>query len=479
MVIKDCFMQKLQTPAQIYIIKADMRDFIVKKYALTEALLLAIFAAGLIVSELIVVSRSHIKLSPPSEAPASGFFVSMPQGRGWQTSPTWKFAQNSYYRTSFQKTSRGRSTTIITAAYLIAAGRLEPMDYFKNRAAQMDGHFSTPRIIKGHDVVTQAAMITSNQDGANIFCGIAALAGGRNVMLEVVDTTGDAEYGWNIVNSIAGSFTFKGNELLQNGQKLIASMRSKGLNRLLGQPLQENYFLISFDGRTDGFKADIYTHTQTGTDANVLMISSYYLNRRGGEESILQTNERFDRFVLSSSMLYADGSRKNMLELQLAEDGTMSIKRQGRSYSEAYTPGPAAISELLFEAVFREMLADGIKQAMLDFIGSEGKIVPSGVEIKSQSADPNSASAYIVEIRYFDNTNTLEKIYFNTDRQVEKSMISDDTSYTLNSCGKKEVLNEFPQWSDYIINLERMLKEDTIDGDKKPRRIVSNVRTSI
>jgi hypothetical protein len=475
-VIKDCFRQKLQTVGHIYIISAAMKDFKLKKYAVPEVLLLAILVVGLIISQSIVLSRSYIKLSAPYEVPASGFFFSMPTGAGWQTGGALKFAQNSWYLTSAQG-GEVKNTTSLTVSYLLAAGEPDVNDWLGSKADQLGQNLGSGRIIKGKDIVTYAAIIDLRGKPLNIFYGIAPLPGGRNVIIELVDTADDPERGWEILTKIAQSFVFKGNPLLDEGDKLVASLRSKGLGSVLGVSKQANYFLISEKDSTEGFEADIYARTDGQAAENVRAVNSYFLRNLGGEESVLHTNDRFDRFLWTSSLLGSSGAKRGEIEMRLG-DGAMSIMQRGHLVGK-YVPGPAAVPESFSIAVFRQMIADGMKQALIDFISSEGQIKPGLVRLQDKPADSNSEASHIISIKYFADDDISEEIQLDAEGQIVSDTLSGRLSYVLRRSSKEIILSEFPQWLEYINNFDKLLENSSTGGKIDLRRVVRNVRANI
>ncbi|MDO8301839.1 MAG: hypothetical protein Q7T18_01215 [Sedimentisphaerales bacterium] len=455
-----------------------MMDFKLKKVAVPEVVLLAILLTGFAISYGIVWSRSDIKLSPPNEVPASGFWFSMPQGGGWQKSSAFKFSKNGYYLTSAQDADGQKSANHLTVAYLLAAGKVDANDWFRSKAVQMGGRVSSIRYIKGHDTDVCVARIEMRGQSLNIFYGIATLPGERNVIIEVVNVTDDAEWGWDIVTRVAESFDYKGNPLLDRGKKIIASIRSKGLEKLLGTSRQEDYFLLGEDGRTEGFAVNMYARTGDDAKKDVRIVNSSYLHSLGGRENILQTDDRFDTFLWLSNTLNAAGVRKRLAEVRLDEDASMRVRLQGSFYAETYVPGPAAIPELLAPAVFREMLASGTQEAIVDFIDFDGRIVPAAIRLKRRTEDSNDGLAYTVTVHYFGEGDISEEIFLDVDGKIEKGYVLGQTPYTLQRSGKDVIFGEFPLWLDYLTSLEKLLMDDNAEG-KKPRRIVHNVTTAL
>jgi hypothetical protein len=452
-----------------------MKAETLKKYALPEVVLLAVLVAGFGIAHLIVQSRSYITLSPPGEVPASGFWFSLPQGRGWQAMPTEKFAQNSYYRTSVQITDNDKNAARLTVTYMLAAGKIDANDWLKVRAAQLGGSISDIRRIEGQNVVTQAALFAIRGQPLSIFYGIASLPGGRNVVIEAIDTSNGDEWAWDVVTNVAKSFIFKGNPLLETGEKLIASIRNKGLGQLLGMARQEDDFLVHEDGVTQGFSTTMYARMGNDAEMNVRMIESYYVNSLGGRESVLQTNDRFDKFTWLCNALDSAGTRKRLAEVRLGDDAAMNVQVQGDRYAETYEPGPAAIPDSLAPVVFKEMLADGIKEAIVDYISSDGRILPVIIQLQDHLADSNNRLGHAVTVKYFGETDMSEEITLNADGQTERNVVSGQAPYMLNRSSRELILNEFPLWLDYFMNIEKLLMKDAVDSTKNPRRIVRNV----
>ena len=54
---------------------------------------------------------------------------------------------------------------------------------------------------------------------------------------------------------------------------------------------------------------------------------------------------------------------------------------------------------------------------------------------------------------------------------ADKYVVSGKTPYVLTKSSKKDVINEFPAWIEYITNLDKLLKEN-MEDNQKSRRIV-------
>jgi hypothetical protein len=452
-----------------------MKAETLKKYAVSEVVLLAIFVIGLIISYAIVVSRSYIKLSSPVEVPSAGFSFSMPQGNGWQTGTDVQFEENSYYLTAVQKAAGDKVATRLTVMYVVAAGTIDANGWLKLKAAQMGGRIFGERRIEGRDICTIAAMFEMRGQSMRLFCGIASLPGGRNVLIEAIDTTDDESWGWNVLTSVAESFAFKGNPLLEEGKKIVASIRGKGLAQAMGISKRQEYFLVSEDGRNEGFEVNLYARSDGDVPLNVRMIESYYVRSLGGMEGVLQTNDQFDRFFWITNALSSRGVRSKAVELRLDDDATMSVRIGGARYAQEYVPGPAAIPDPLSPAVYREMIAADTPQAIIDFIDSQGRILPAIVQVQKKSSDANDDSVYTVTVKYFDQTGLSQELYLNADGQIVKGIVAGRSSYLLTRGSKETIFAEFPLWLDYITSIEKLLEEEMPENTKTPRRIVRNV----
>jgi hypothetical protein len=469
----------LQISPFAYIISADMKAETLKKYAVPEVTLLAIFVIGLIISYAIVVSRSYIKLSLPLDVPAAGFSFSMPQGSGWQTGTTVQFEENNYYLTAVQKAAGDKVATRLTVMYVVAAGTIDANEWLAAKAAQMGGRIRDERRIEGKNILTCAAMLEMRGRSMRIFYGVAPLPGGRNVLIEVVDTADDESWGWEVLSSVAESFVFKGNPLLEEGQKIVALIRGKGLAQAMGISKRQEYFLVSEDGSSEGFEVNLYARAESDASLNVRMIDSYYVRSLGGMEGVLQTNDRFDRFLWISSVLSSRGARNKAVEMRLDDDATMSVRIGGARYAQEYVPGPAAIPDPLSPAVYREMIAADIPQAIIDFIDLQGRILPAIVQLQKRSSDANDGFAYVVTVKYCDQTGLSQELYLDADEQIAKGVVAGQNSYLLTRGSKETILAEFPLWLDYITSIEKLLEEDMPENTKNPRRIVRNVAAGV
>jgi hypothetical protein len=445
-----------------------MRDFKFSKLVLPEVVLLAILVIGLIISHWIVLGRSYIKLSEPQEVPASGFSFCMPTGAAWQVMPAMKYAKNSWFISGVQGGGARKSATRLTISYLLAQGQTDPNQWLISQAAQLGESIRDVKIINGKNIAVHAAMVDLRGQPLNIVYGIAVLPQGRSISLELVDTADDPQWGWNILTKVAQSFAFKGNPLLEQGQNVIESMRKSGIGKLIAQK-QEEYFIISSDDRPQGFNVEMLAQISGKAMMNIRAINSHLILNAGGIESILQANDKFETFLWTSSMLSSSGVHREAVEVRLNVDATMSVRLQGQQEIETYVPGPAAIPEPFSNAVIRQMAAEKITEAMIDFIGPQGQIIPGIVQLQNAPEEPNGMPKQ-VNVRLVAEESTTQ-IYFDAQGLAQKYVVSGKTPYTLTKSSKEAVINEFPGWVEYISNLDKLLNEN-IKDDKNLRRIV-------
>ena len=222
----------------------------------------------------------------------------------------------------------------------------------------------------------------------------------------------------------------------------------------------------------EGFNAELISASAGKQAMNVRAINSHFIQQAGGRQSILQCSDKFETFVWISNELGRGGSTSKTVETRLDLDGTMSIKQQGHDV-EAYTPGPAAIPEPFSEAVFRQMADAKITEALVDFVGPQGQIMPGFVELEDLPRDSNGFMPRTVRVKLFIGEEITSEINFDPQGSALRYNVTGKTSYRLIKSSKQELITEFPAWNEYIMNLNSLLKED-MEETQKLRRIVRN-----
>ncbi len=466
--------------------------------------LLGLFIVALLIAHFIAVSRSSIVLSEPIELDYAGLSVSIPTGNGWQSEKQWQYQQNAFTLGSFFNPGSSGATALVSCRYLLAAIRAAPDVLFEEKASVIGGAkiAKTGQIEMGSPGFSFAkgsqnrgpltlnwAHIKRSKTPFDTFFGFAQLPNNRRLDIEVYQATGDTDLAEEIFKSVTDSLKFTDTQLLDAGGKIVAEIKSKGLDSFLGSlfsngsPLdnqgRESFFLIKdARGRTIGFTMEVlsshFAERPQNEDAlidlvpeaqlNILAGGFYYIrgryNRR--QATFFQSDNSFNEFVWKSETSSLAGRSDS--EIVLGKDGIMTVKKFGRRAEEKdYQISPAAIPDVLGELAFSQMLDSNQKEIIVDIIEADGKITPvliSGIESPRRSASQNRSSGanvtneeatYAFSVQLLNGRGFSEQVYLDDQRRISRRLLQQEAAYTFERTSAENILREFPEQGSYIL----------------------------
>jgi len=159
--------------------------------------------------------------------------------------------------------------------------------------------------------------------------------------------------------------------------------------------------------------------------------------------------------------------------MELSADGVLSVAGLAGPVTGRYSPGPAAVPEVLLERVISVLLETGGGEMMVDLILPQGQIVPtlvSEIDVK-QSDDGNTAAAYAVRLDFLDGRDYYEEAYLDSNKKIFKALVQRQEAYVIERSSRDEVLKRFPSWRDYISQMARILQRPDVDGPRRPRSV--------
>ncbi|MFA5252623.1 MAG: hypothetical protein WC454_08580 [Phycisphaerae bacterium] len=448
-----------------------------------------LFIAVLLIAYLIVIWRSALVLSEPIELNCASLSVCIPAGNGWRSEKQWKYQQNTLALDSFFNPSPGSITTIVSCRYFLAAVETAPEVLFDKKASAISGSKITKigRIETGEPADSSSAKDPQNRsfpaiDWAHIegpkasfdtFFGTVRLPNNRRLDIEVHQDAGDMNLAEGIFKSVTESLKFTDNQLLEAGSKIIAEIKSKGLDSFSASAGkkrgdQESFFLIKdARERTIGFIMEAIGPHKTGEFA---AWSFYYIRGRYELEQVtlFQSRNNLEEFVWKSET--SGQGRRRGAEIVLGKDGIMTVREFDlRAEENNYQISPAAIPDVMDKFLFSQMLDSGQKEIFVDMIEADGKITPvfvSRIEVGPSTASPaaparvekrgggknrssgadvaREEAAYVFRMELLDGSGFSQQVYLDNQRQISKILLQQESTYTLERTGAENILREFP-----------------------------------
>jgi hypothetical protein len=481
-----------------------------RRRGVDKIVLLGLFIVALLIAHFIVVLRSSIVLSEPIELDYAGLSVSVPTGNGWQSEKQWQYQQNAFTLGSFFNPGRSGATALVSCRYLLAATRAAPDVLFEEKASAIGGAkiAKTGQIEMGSPGLSFAkgsqnrgpltlnwAHIKRSKTPFDTFFGFAQLPNNRRLDVEVHQATGGTDLAEEIFKSVTDSLKFTDTKLLDAGGKIIAEIKSKGLDSFLENQGQESFFLIKdARGRTLGFTMEVLSshfaeklqnkdvlietvpEAQLGSrlagSPNILAGGFYYIRGRYDrtQTTFFQSDNSLNEFVWKSQTSSPAG--RSDAEIVLGKDGIMTVKKFGRRAEENdYQISPAAIPDVLGELLFSQMLDSDQKKIVVDTIEADGKITPvliSGIESPRRSASQNRSSGtdvtdeeatYVFSVQLLDGRGFSEQVYLDDQRRISKRLLQQEGTYTFERTSTEDILREFPEQGSYILQRKDKILE--------------------
>lgn len=476
-------------------ISLSMSNYETQKHWADKVVFLLLFVIALLLARFIVSSRSSIRLSEPIKLEYGGLSVSIPTGKGWQRGSEWKYQQNAFILGGFLTIGSDTVSVLVSCRYRLIPETVATEALFEKRASAVGGVIAkTGQIeksrtsISGGFLVIDWAHIKDPKTLFDTFFGVAQLPSKHRLDIEVYQTMGDTDLAEKIFKSVVDSLEFADARLLENGSKVVAEIKSRGLDSFLDSPSEEPalrnrdkevFFLIKdTDGNFIGFTMEVLGSRealprQTGdaladvvpeAQLSVLAASFYYIRNRYDhrQAALFQSDNSFNRFIWKSETHGPSG--RSGAEMVMGEGGVMAVKKFGQRVEEKLCQiSSAAIPDILSELLFSQMLDSSQKEVFVDIIGADSEIIPTLISRIEQprpvvSQNQSSVAAfteeeivYAFKVEFLDGKGFSEQVYLDEDGQVLGRLLQQDGTYTLKRTNTENILKEFPKEGSYIL----------------------------
>jgi hypothetical protein len=437
---------------------------------------LSLFIAVLLIARFIVTQRSAIVLSEPIVLNCADLSVRIPMGNGWQGEKRWRYQQNAFSLDGFFTPGTGNVTTIFSCKYQLAAAKDTPAALFEKKASAINsaeiagtGQINITKSAEGQQnkgvTTIDWAYIKGSKILFDMFFGVAQLANGRRLDIEVYQSTGDTDMAEGIFKSITESLKFTDNQLLEAGSRIVAEIKSKGLDSFLtsagnkqGQD-RETFFLIKdATGKSIGFTMEVLHPLE---QERFGAMSYYYIihgQHYHEQATLFQSVNNLKEFSWESKTIGPGG--RSSTESVLDKDGIMTVKDFDLPAEEKiYQPGPAAIPDVTGEFILGQMLDSNETEIMVDIIEDDGKISPA---IVSKTDVAKEEAAYVFRMELLDGRGFSEQLYLDDQGQISKILLRRENTHTLERTGAEDILREFPEKGGYILRKKDEIMKNSL-----------------
>lgn len=433
----------------------------IKKYSFDKVALFVLLLVGLLIAQLIITFSTGLKLSEPIALEQSGLSVSVPLDKGWTDSPQWQYRDNSFLLISVLS-FKARPAMAVEWRYLLEPMPIDAENYIVN-IAKTSGAVRTGQKTIG-ELTLYWADIQADRTASTLY-GIVQLPNGRTLTLRVDKRGSLAALADDVFETCSESINFEQNDLLLNGKKFLNTFKNAGLTNAIYGRDKRKYFLIKDSGaNTFGFLTDGVAETfdEENQKTSITVASMYYIKgpQSKSEESVLESDVFLDGFRWSSRWMGPGGRVQVATDILLDANGIVTVNDTSSRRRKQFAIGDGAICEMLLELVLADYAQTDNASIMLDIIFSKGNITPAVIERIEDDviAAENPEASFGVKLQFWDGAGTSYIFYFDNIGQIIETQVTGDLNYTLLRTDRRDILAEFPDWSDRISGLDKHLQ---------------------
>jgi len=447
-----------------------------KKYRADKIALFGLFVLSLLIAQFLTASRSAVVLSEPIGLSYTGLSVSMPSGKGWRTGKQWEYRENAFILSGVFLPVPPRPTVIVQCRYLLAAPQTGVDVRFQQEADAVDGEIAETGRLQVDTLTVHWAHIKEPPTRHIIFFATAQLPNGRQLEIELYQTTGDTDLARRAFMGIAESLKFEDGSLLAAGGQVVARIKDKGLNEFLRPSerssqngatvegrVRRDFFLIKdAEGKTVGFTMDVLAlpqqARQTPDDLTISLVdiqlaSLLYVRGRYPQEqvSIFECNNSFDEFFWKSESRSLAGA--TAAEITTQQAGVITVTQLSpKPRRKDYQLGPAAVPDILFDRLLSQMLDDSCEEIIADLIDAQGQIIPTLIsKVKIDDTAGFGEAQFAFKLEFLDGRGFCETVYLDSQRRIKKRILHQQGLYILERTDAQTVLKQFPERAEYIL----------------------------
>ena len=436
------------------------------KHIAEKIALPVILVISLLVAQMVMQSKTGIRMSAPIELNRSGLSVSMPSGNGWQCEEKWVYEDGSFDASSVFAVSDRTGRSYARCHYLLAAQKDTPLERVSRHYIKAETT-ETGQTMAGDITVDWASVKTDA--GLEIIVGVAELAAGRQLEIEVLLIAEEQGRAQQVFDKIVKSLRFSDNGFLQAGAQLISGVRGEGLNDILagdsGQPV--SFFTITdAGGRAIGFTIDAMAAAQT--DANTALKAAGYYYLRGAvpdeQVSFFRGGADLRQFTWRVETLSRMGSNgiemtadSGVLKVHRLRAGLTVDRRAGKEAGE-YELGEAAVPDVILDPVLTKVLDSNGQAVIIDVIRSEGIITPVYVEKMPPAKGQTDSNS--VKMEWLDGRNYWQQTYYDDSKKPIKMVLGQKITYTLNRADANEIIRIFPERANLVRDKKQLLDRE-------------------
>ncbi|MBN2181369.1 MAG: hypothetical protein JW715_05610 [Sedimentisphaerales bacterium] len=430
-----------------------------KKFEADKIVLLGLFALALLTAYIIVLVKNALVFTEPIELAHTGLSIPVPHGNGWRSGQKWEFGRNTFTLSSDFTLDSDRPTARVYCLYMLNAEDLGSEIYFEQKAAEINGIILQTGQKQIKELSIEWAQIEQPEFGLKFFIATAELPYNRRLNIEVRQIADTVDTAQEVFNRIIDSIDFEDNRLFEAGSETVETMKNKGLQNLINEGDRQAYYLIKDSKNQNiGFLIDVLIDSRQNTEFNIKAASYFYRKGLREQAMLFQCANNLGKFFWESETNNSSGINKTTVVLE--ENDILTVRQTLTQTESKHRLSPMAIPDIFLEQLFNQIIESNTKQIIVDLIDADAKITPTIVSVVEQSDDAaaGSGAAYTIKLEFLDGQDFSELIYLDNNRQIEKVILHQNNTYTLETSTRSQIIQEFPERADFISQRSNMLE---------------------
>jgi hypothetical protein len=390
-----------------------MRSGIINRQSFLELSLLAIFAAGLFVANLIVDSRSRILLSPGIPLAGSGLTVYLPAQHGWQGLTEWQYEQNNCFVLPARLVGQSGPAMDIYWKYNLSTAAQSSREALAELAVQAGGKLQDVEQTTG-DCPMECGRLITPRDRNDRYIGVALLDFGRALILQV-QSGEDLFSARDVFLALADSVHYEKSAELARGVELLENARRFEVEKIFSDRQEQNFLIWDAAHGIRGYatiRMSVDSRGQLRID-ETKVFNAAAIRRKN---YIFESSNPFEVFCWQCQNSGVSGPG-GLFRIELNKQGILTLEDESSGQTRTCRSGSAMVGEILLDAMVRFFLETEQQKTVVDILYAEGLIIPAEIfSIPLERAQAKTEGmAFAVRMESLDGSAT--EFYFDADKK--------------------------------------------------------------
>jgi len=419
-----------------------------KNQNIDKLVLLAIFAISLIPAYFIVLKKSSISISSPIELPYSGLSVALPESEDWKSAKKWSLGLNTFVLNSVFTNSKGQTILEAKWQYQLEDLKIAPEDLIIQESKIPGVQISKKGQLIIDNIPVVWASLKQQRSMSDTFLAIAKLPNDRYLSLALKYPLNEKPFAQKLFFKLLDSINYESNIIASNGDQFIKDVKTRGLESFINPENKRAYYTVqNEEGDIIGFSKTAWQVPESSS-INAINILHLANDLNLNKTCNFKGDQTLGSFSCQTKLtdLKSDATDSSIISYENAEISASSLNKAG---TLSYTPPENSYLDILTEPLAIAFLQTTYDNILIYLIADNGQIIPT-IFSKLEGETPDVS---IIEIQLSTGSKTYKKIHVNSNGKVLRKELFLNTELILERTGEDQIIELFPEWQDYILQL--------------------------